>query len=362
MKLIRTLCILALSLLINTASRAQTSSEPALPYSPSLNLESIDKSIDPCVNLYQYACGRWQKENPIPADQTSWGVYGKLYEDNLKFLRGILEQVAATDGQRDAVNQKIGDFYAACVDETAIEKRGMTPITPELDRIAALKSVHDFAPLIARLQLASRGRSMLFAGGADQDPDNSEQIIAVLDQGGLGLPDRDYYTKDDAKSKEIRERYVQHVQKMFELLGDDPATAKTNAQIVMRIETSLAKASLTQVERRDPYKLKNKMDLPGLKKLAPNFDWDTYYADLHYPAVTVLQRGVAFVFQEDEQRADRHVLGQLEDIFPISRRRRLGALSFGKFRRGKLRLLSQVSSRSLGDAAAMEALRAVRRP
>jgi len=288
MKLIRTLCILALSLLITTASRAQTSSEPALPYSPSLNLESIDKSIDPCVNLYQYACGRWQKENPIPADQTSWGVYGKLYEDNLKFLRGILEQVAAADGQRDAVSQKIGDFYAACVDETAIEKRGMTPITPELDRIAALKSAHDFAPLIARLQLASRGRSMLFAGGADQDPDNSEQIIAVLDQGGLGLPDRDYYTKDDAKSKEIRERYVQHVQKMFELLGDDPATAETNAQIVMRIETSLAKASLTQVERRDPYKLKNKMDLPGLKKLAPNFDWDTYYADLHYPAVTVL--------------------------------------------------------------------------
>ncbi len=288
MRLSRLICILALTLFAAAAVRSQTPSEPSLPYSPSLNLESIDKSIDPCVNLYQYSCGRWQKENPIPADQTSWSVYGKLYEDNLKFLRGILEQAAAQGAQRDAVTQKIGDFYAACVDETAIEKRGITPITTELERIAALKSVHDFAPLVAQLQLVTSGRSMLFVGGSGQDPDNSEQIIAALDQGGLGLPDRDYYTKDDAKSKEIRERYVQHVQKLFELIGDNPATAKTNAETVMRLETSLAKASMTRVERRDPYKLKNKMDLAGLKKLAPKFDWDTYYAELHYPPITTL--------------------------------------------------------------------------
>jgi putative endopeptidase len=288
MKLTRILFILTLTLLAAAPSRSQTSSEPALPYSPSLNLESIDKSIDPCVNLYQYSCGRWQQQNPIPPDQTSWSVYGKLYADNLKFLRGILEQASAPGGERNAVNQKIGDFYAACIDETTIETRGMTPLAPELDRIAALKSAHDLAPLIARLQTISGGRAALFAGGADQDPDNSEQIIAVLDQGGLGLPDRDYYTKDDAKSKEIREHYVQHIQKIFELLGDNPAIAKTNAQTVMRIETSLAKSSQTRVERRDPYKLKNKMDLAGLKKLAPNFDWDAYYSDLHYPSTTVL--------------------------------------------------------------------------
>ena len=162
MRLSRLICILALTLFAAAAVRSQTPSEPSLPYSPSLNLESIDKSIDPCVNLYQYSCGRWQKENPIPADQTSWSVYGKLYEDNLKFLRGILEQAAAQGAQRDAVTQKIGDFYAACVDETAIEKRGITPITTELERIAALKSVHDFAPLVAQLQLVTSGRSMLF--------------------------------------------------------------------------------------------------------------------------------------------------------------------------------------------------------
>jgi putative endopeptidase len=288
MKLIRTLCIATLGLQLGAVARAQSSSELSLPYSPSLNLESIDKSIDPCVNLYQYACGRWQKQNPIPADQTSWSVYGKLYQDNLNFLHGILEEAATPGGQRDSVNQKIGDFYAACIDETVIEKRGSEPIRADLERIAALKTTHDLAPLLAYFHTTIGGRSLIFAGASDQDPDNSEQVIASLDQGNLGLPNRDYYTKDDAKSKETRERYVQHIQKMFELLGDNADTAKANAQIVMKMETALARASLTPVERRDPYKLKNKMDLAGLKKLAPNFNWDAYYADRHYPSLAVL--------------------------------------------------------------------------
>jgi putative endopeptidase len=139
---------------------------------------------------------------------------------------------------------------------------------------------------------------LMFVGGSDQDPDNSEQIIASLDQGGLGLPNRDYYTKDDAKSKETRDRYVAHIQKVFELLGDSADTAKANAQIVMKMETSLAKASLTPVERRDPYKLKNKMDLAGLKKLTPNFDWDAYYSDRHYPSLTVLNVGSPSFFKQ----------------------------------------------------------------
>src|ERR1700723_1645974 len=239
MKLIRMLCIATLGLQLGAVARAQSSSEPSLPYSPSLNLESIDKSIDPCVNLYQFSCGRWQKDNPIPADQTSWSVYGKLYQNNLNFLRGILEQAAAPGGQQDAVNQKIGDFYAACIDETTIETRGIDPIKPDLERIATLKKAHDLAPLLANLHTTIGGRSLMFVGGSDQDPDNSVQVIASLDQGGIGLPERDYYTKDDAKSKEIRERYVQHIQKIFELLGDNPDTAKANAQIVMKIETSL---------------------------------------------------------------------------------------------------------------------------
>jgi putative endopeptidase len=280
-------CLLCAATALPTA--AQTSDELALPYSPSLDLSSMDKSIDPCVNFYQYSCGGWQRKNPIPADQTGWSVYGKLYEDNLKFLRGILEQAAASGDKSDAVTQKIGDFYASCTDEAAIEKRGATPSQPQLDAVSRLNSVRDLAPLIARLQADVGGyRTILFSGGSAQDLDNSEQEIAQVDQGGLGLPDRDYYTKQDDKSKETRARYLQHVQKVFELLGDSAETAKKNAETLMRIETALAQASLTRVERRDPYKLKDKMDMAGLSKLAPSFDWQVYYHEAQYPKFGIL--------------------------------------------------------------------------
>jgi putative endopeptidase len=230
------LAVFLLALGLAGTANGQTANEPALPYSPSLDLSSMDKSIDPCVNFYQYACGAWQKKNPIPADQTGWSVYGKLYQDNLTFLRGILEQASSNTNQRDAVTQKIGDFYAACTDEAGIEKSGLEPIKAELDAIARLNSMRELAPLVARIQMTTFGyRSILFRSGSDQDPDNSESVIASLDQGGLGLPDRDYYTKEDAKSKETRERYVQHAQKVFELLGDSVEVAKKNAETLMRI-------------------------------------------------------------------------------------------------------------------------------
>jgi putative endopeptidase len=281
------------------AVSGQTGSAPALPYTPSLQLDSMDKSIDPCVNFYQYACGGWQKKNPIPADQTGWAVYGKLYQDNLNFLRGILEQAASGSNQRDVVAQKIGDFYASCTDEAGMEKSGVEPIKAEFDAIAKLQSVREMATLVARLQMTTGGyRSILFRGGSDQDPDDSESVITSLDQGGLGLPDRDYYTKEDAKSKETRERYVQHVQKVFELLGNNADTAKKNAETLMRMETALAKASMTRVERRDPYKLKNKMKIPGLEELAPNFDWKTYYSALQYPKIEILNVGDPAFFKQ----------------------------------------------------------------
>ena len=251
--------------------------QPILPYTPSLDLASMDKTADPCVNFYQYSCGGWKKNNPIPPDQTSWSVYGKLYQDNLVFLKGILEQASADSGQRDAVTREIGDFYAACMDEANAEKQGITPVSGDLEAIANLKSAKEIAPVAARLQQAF-GRSVLFGAGSTQDPDNSELVIAEIDQGGLGLPDRDYYTKEDAKSKETRERYLQHVQKVFELMGETPDAAKKDADTVMQLETALAKASLTRVDRRDPYKLKHKMKFADLTELAPNFDWKTYYA------------------------------------------------------------------------------------
>jgi putative endopeptidase len=267
---------------------AKQASEAALPYSPSLDVSSMDKSVDPCVDLYRYSCGGWQKKNPIPPDQTSWSVYGKLYQDNLIFLRGMLEQAAQPDDSRDAVTQKIGDFYATCMDESAIEKRGLSAIQPELDSIAQIKSAKDVPTVLAHLQTISSSRSILFAAGSTQDPDDSEHVIADVDQGGLGMPDRDYYTKDDAKSKETRERYVQHVQKVFDLLGDNPAAAGKNAETVMRLETAMAKASQTRVERRDPHKLVHKMKVADLTRLAPNFDWAAYYREMHYPEFAIL--------------------------------------------------------------------------
>jgi putative endopeptidase len=280
-------CLLSVALALPVA--AQTSNEPGLPYSPSLDVSSMDKSVDPCVNFYQYSCGRWQQKNPIPPDQASWSVYAKLYQDNLNFLRAILEQAAASSQKGDAITQKIGDFYAACMDEQSIEKRGIGPIQAQLDIVSQVKSAHDLAPLVARLQWQAGGyQTILFASGSAQDLDNSEKEIAQLDQGGLGLPDRDYYTKEDAKSKETRGRYLQHVQRIFELLGDTPETARKNAGTVMSIETDLAKASLTRVERRDPYKLKDKMDLTALAKLVPNFDWQAFYHEAQYPQFEIL--------------------------------------------------------------------------
>jgi putative endopeptidase len=303
----KALCVCSLGLLLTGMAvapgpvGAQAPREPALPYTPSLDLASMDRTADPCVNFYQYACGGWKKNNPIPADQTSWSVYGKLYQDNLQFLRGILEQASTSSGQRNAVTQEIGDFYAACMDEATAEKRGLEPVRGYLDAVAALKSNKELAPLVARLQLIY-GRPLLFGAGSTQDPDNSEQVIAQIDQGGLGLPDRDFYTKEDAKSKETREKYVQHVQRLFELMGESAEAAKKDAATVMQLETALAKASLTRVERRDPYKLKHKMKLAELDTLAPNFDWKAYYSVAAYPEFDILNVQTPEFFKEVNRR------------------------------------------------------------
>src|SRR5664279_1968453 len=269
----------------NAPRAAQGLVEPTLPYIPSLDVSAMDRSVDPCVDFYRYSCAGWEQKNPIPADQVRWDVYSKLYEDNLNYLRGILEQ-ASTAKDGDAVTRKIGDYYAACMDESVVEKLGAKPMQSALDQVQAVKNVRDLAPVVAGLHLASD--TLLFNSGAQQDPDNSDAMIVGVGQGGLGLPDRDYYTKDDAKSKEIRERYLQHVQKMFELLGDSPDVAKKEAATVMGMETSLAKASLTRVERRDPYKLKHKMTVSDLYKIAPDFDWNVFFSTSSVPDFKIL--------------------------------------------------------------------------
>ena len=248
----------------------------ALPYTPSLDVPSMDTKADPCVDFYQYTCGGWMKNNPIPPDQAAWSVYGKLYQDNQRFLWGVLADLAAKTSGRTASQQKIGDYFAACMNEPEIEKLGASPLKADLDEIAALKSKKDLAVLLAREHLQQATGGLLFNFGSDQDFADSSQIIAFAAAGGLGLPDRDYYTKDDAKSQEIRKKYLVHVQNMLQLLGDSPAAAQQEAETIMRIETALAKARLTRVEQRDPHNLFHKMDRKGVQALTPDFDWDAY--------------------------------------------------------------------------------------
>jgi endothelin-converting enzyme/putative endopeptidase len=251
-----------------------------LPYTPSLDLTSMDRSADPCDDLYQYACGGWLKNNPIPPDQTRWSVYGKATVDNQRYLWGILEDAAKTVTDRTATQQKIGDYFASCMNIEAVEKAGATPLKEDLDSIDRLKDRKQLASLLGDLHQRVSGSGLFFGAGAMQDAQDATKVIAVVDAGGLGLPDRDYYLKKDAKSAETRQRYLAHVAKMFELLGDAPAAAKTNADTVLRIETALAKASLSKVDRRDPHKVYHRHTMKTLPKVAPGFDWRAYFTSV----------------------------------------------------------------------------------
>ncbi len=219
------------------------------------------------------------KNNPIPPDQASWSVYGKLAEENGEFLWGILEEAAKPSPDRTPAQQKVGDYFEACMDEAHIEALGATPLKPVLDEIAGLKSKRDLAHLLADQHQKDYGSGWLFGFGSDQDFGDATQVIAFAHAGGLGLPDRDYYTKSDAKSKEIREKYLRHVASMLRLIGDSKAQAEKDAKTVLRVETDLAKASFTRVERRNPYNLYHKMSPSELASLTPSFAWARYLAD-----------------------------------------------------------------------------------
>jgi putative endopeptidase len=270
---------------------AQTPPAPApgkhplqeLPYTPSLDVAAMDRSADPCASFYQYSCGGWMKANPIPPDQASWSVYGKLADENQQFLWGILEDAARPGAQRTPVQQKIGDFFASCMDEPALEKLGAAPLLGELKAVESLRTKEGVTALLPALHLATSGKGLMFGFGSDQDFGDATQVIAFLDAGGLGLPDRDYYLKDDARSKEIRDKYALHVEQMLRLSGEKDAAA--GAQAVLRMETALARASLTRVERRDPYKLYHKLDRAQLQALTPSLRWDRYLSAVDLAAV-----------------------------------------------------------------------------
>jgi putative endopeptidase len=246
-----------------------------IPYSPSLDVTSLDRTVDPCVDFYKFACGGWQTKNPIPADQAAWSVYAKLTNDNRQFLWGILEEDAKAKN-RTPVQQKVGDYFAACMDTAAIDRLGMKPLQPELARIEDLTTREALIADIARLHHEAPG-SFLFNSGTDQDAVDSSVMIAEVGAGGLGLPDRDYYTKTDAKSEAIRQQYVAYIVTLLGMTGEPEAKAKADADAILRIETALAKASLTRVEQRDPHTTYHKMTVAELKTLAPALDWPVYF-------------------------------------------------------------------------------------
>jgi putative endopeptidase len=295
---LRFLCILAAPLLLAAQERPLAS----LPYTPSLDPTFIDRSADPCVDFYKFACGNWIKLNPIPADQARWDVYGKLQTDNLRFLWGLLQEFAKPSPGRTPNQQKIGDYFAACMDEASVEKAGAAPLRPQLDEIGALDRVSSLPALLAHLHLAMEDDGALFAFSSSQDYADSGREIAFAMAGGLGLPDRDYYVKTDAKSQETRARYVDHVARTLQLLGDAPALAKTEAQTIMAIETALAQASLMRVDKRDPYKLFHKLSAAELGKLTPSFNWQAYWTALGIPPQTEINATEPKFFQEVEHQ------------------------------------------------------------
>ena len=248
-------------------------------------VSSLDKSIDPCVDFYQFACGGWTKNNPIPADRPIWSRFGELAERNRTVLRGILEN-AAKATKRTANEQKIGDYYATCVDEDSINKKGIAVLKPEFDRIAALKDKSGLPALMAHLH--GQGIEALFGFYSGADFKNAKEVIAQADQGGLSLPDRDYYLKDDAKSVELRKQFSEHVANTFKLLGDAPGKATVEAGAVLAIETALARGSMDRVARREPENIYHKLSQQDWQALAPSFPFAKYVSDLGAPAFTAL--------------------------------------------------------------------------
>jgi putative endopeptidase len=274
------LCFFALSL----AAFAQSASTPTSV--PGFSVDTIDKTVDPCVDFYQYACGNWLKTAEIPPDQSAWASFVELRQRNQAVLREILEKASENTPGRDPITQKIGDYYGSCIDEDAANQKGIAPLKPELDRIAAVRDKAGLISAIARVHII--GPNPLFNFFSSPDLHHAGQVIAYIDQGGLSLPDRDYYLKDDPKTVETRKHFTEYATEVFTLSGQTPQQAADSAETVLRIETALAQASMDRTARRDPKNRDHKMSRDEVEKLAPNFYFVQYFTDIGAPNFTEL--------------------------------------------------------------------------
>ena len=272
--------LLATIVTVSTFSLGQASTTATA--SAGFSVDDIDKSVDPCTDFYQYACGNWMKKADIPADQPEWASFIEVDERNKAVLHDILEKAAKGGPSRSAIDQKIGDYYGACMDEKAVEAKGLDPLKPELDRIAAVKDKSGLIDAIARVHLI--GPNPLFNFFSSPDLHNADMVIAYIDQGGLTLPDRKYYINDeDAKMVEQRKHLTDYATALFTLSGQSSQQAAESAQAVLRIETALAKASMDRTVRRDPKTRDHKMTRDAALALAPNFYLSRYFVDVNTP-------------------------------------------------------------------------------
>ncbi len=301
--------LLAVALAVASCSTAPPPNSMPAPKPQALlgehgfDLSQVDRSVGACEDFYQYSTGGWRKANPLPAIYSRYGRFEEVAERNRQTLRAILEQAAKeTNAERGSGTQKLGDFWTACMNESAIEEQGAGPIRADLDRIAAMDSRATVVSELHRQQQA--GLTPLFRFSAQNDFKNSSSIIAALSQGGLGLPDRDYYLRDDEKFATTRRQYVEHIAKMFELAGSDAAKAGTDAERVIALETQLARASMARVDQRKPENVYHLMPLSELQTVAPQFDWAAFFRSVALDDLRALNVAQPEFFKEAGRLVD----------------------------------------------------------